>query len=346
MSASALLFKLRQAALLVATICIWLVLGMVYLDRFPSSLGFLREVLMPWKSINVTPAFATLGERLTYMQGLLHASDSVAKISFTAMLFSFVVFSVYLSVIYQQRKRRIRENELLLIKNQEIARRNEFIRYISATIGHEFKNNLGRIKRRIDLLPELPPELRGRIDANLHKLFADIDIFKKISDEREARLIDFRRINLESMIRNLATQYGDMADINITDGKTVPDIFASPALLMTVFENLIDNSIKYKKSEQKVAKISIGFSYDHDGRRRYVTVSVRDEGMGMDEELADLCFYKGKSTSAGWGQGLYFVKYVVGLHAGKVRVGNEFTAPGKGTEIIINLPLVEEELNV
>jgi hypothetical protein len=34
------------------------------------------------------------------------------------------------------------------------------------------------------------------------------------------------------------------------------------------------------------------------------------------------------------------------LHAGKVRIGKEYTAPSEGTELIINLPLVEEELNV
>ena len=38
--------------------------------------------------------------------------------------------------IYQQRQQRVRENMFLLLKNQEIGRRNEFIRYISATIGH------------------------------------------------------------------------------------------------------------------------------------------------------------------------------------------------------------------
>jgi hypothetical protein len=36
----------------------------------------------------------------------------------------------------------------------------------------------------------------------------------------------------------------------------------------------------------------------------------------------------------------------MGLHAGTIRVGKEYTAPGTGTEIIINLPFVEEELNV
>jgi sensor histidine kinase regulating citrate/malate metabolism len=66
----------------------------------------------------------------------------------------------------------------------------------------------------------------------------------------------------------------------------------------------------------------------------------------MDEEEADRCFYKGTSSQEGWGQGLYFVKYVIGLHAGKIRVGKEYTAPGVGTEIIINLPFVEEAFDV
>jgi len=341
-----MLNKLRQAVMLGVMAFIWLAVGMVYLDKFPSQLGFLRQFLMPWKAIKFTPAFGTLSERLEYMQGLLLSSEHVASISFATLIISFAVFSVYLSFLYQQRKRRARENQLLLLKNQEIARRNEFIRYISATIGHEFKNNLGRIKRRLDLLSDLPPELRERLDMNMHKLFADIDIFKKIADEREARLIDFRRVNLKDMLEQLIVQHGDLADISISDIEAVPEIFASPALLLTVFENIIDNSVKYKKPEQPKAKIRVSFSHDYDGRRRYVTVCFRDEGMGMDEQQADLCFYKGKSTSEGWGEGLYFVKYVVGLHAGKVRIGKDYTAPAVGTEIIINLPLVEEELHV
>jgi signal transduction histidine kinase len=345
MSTEGLVYKLRQALMLGTTAFIWLVLGMVYLDKFFTPFDFLKPLLMPWKYIQYSPAFGTLDERLVFMQGLLDLSDRVAKVSFVVMLSAFAIFSIYLTVLYQQRKRRARENELLRIKNQEIARRNEFIRYISATIGHEFKNNLGRIKRRLDLLPGLQPEAKERIDVNLHKLFADIDIFKKISDEREARLIDFRRLNLGKMLRELSRQYDDLADITMHEA-SVPDIFASPALLITVFENIIDNSIKYKKPEQPLARIAVAFSHDFDGRRSYVTLCFRDEGLGMDEGQADRCFYKGKSTEGGWGQGLYFVKYVVGLHAGKVRVGKEYTAPLTGTEIIINLPLVEEELNV
>jgi K+-sensing histidine kinase KdpD len=123
-------------------------------------------------------------------------------------------------------------------------------------------------------------------------------------------------------------------------------IYAAPPLLKTVFENVFDNAVKYKKPDQPRARLLVSCAMDRDGGRRYVTVSVRDEGVGMDEQRADLCFYKGKGTGESWGQGLYFAKYVVGLHAGKIRIGKEYTAPGTGTEIIINLPFVEEAPNV
>ena len=70
----------------------------------------------------------------------------------------------------------------------------------------------------------------------------------------------------------------------------------------------------------------------------------------MDEQQADQCFYKGISSPArlggSWGQGLYFAKYVVGLHAGKIRVGKGYTAPGRGTEFIISLPFFEDTTDV
>ena len=336
--------RLRALVLTALMVFILLVLGMVYLDRFIPPFGRLELWLMPWKG--VTPPEASLDRRLSIMQEQLDASNSVAHYAFVTMIVAFTAFSLYLSVVYQQKQRRARENMLLVLKNQEIARRNEFIRYISATIGHEFKNNLGRIKRRIDLLPGLPQDSRERIDDNLDKLFADIQIFKKISDEREASLVEFKNCDLKTMLGDLAVQYGDLADITIHESMNVPMIYAAPPLLKTVFENVIDNAVKYKKPDQARARVLVSCATDRDVGRRYVTVSVRDEGVGMDEQQADQCFYKGRGTGESWGQGLYFAKYVVGLHAGKIRIGKEYTAPGAGTEKIINLPFVEEAPDV
>jgi signal transduction histidine kinase len=336
--------KLKALALTVLLVVVWLLLVMAYTERFIPPLNRLELRLMPWKGL--VPPDAGIDQRLTIMQGQLDDSNRVSHYAFMVMVVSFAAFSMYLSVVYQQKQRRARENMLLVLKNQEIARRNEFIRYISATIGHEFKNNLGRIKRRIDLLPGLPPDAQERIDDNLDKLFADIDIFKKISDKREAGLVDFKNIDIKAMLRDLTTHYSDLVDITVREHSTIPMIYAAPPLLKTVFENLIDNSIKYKKPAQPRARIELSCSTDKDGTRRYVTVSFRDEGIGMDEQQADQCFYKGRTTGEGWGQGLYYAKYVIGLHAGKIKIGKGYTAPGVGTEVIVNFPFVEEASDV
>jgi len=346
MSASLVLRVIRYISVLVVMVFVWLLLGMVYLDHYIKPFDRLVPWLMPWKEPAAISGKATVEKRILMMQGQLDASNKASNYAFLMMLGSFAALCIYLTFVYQQKQRRARENELLSLKNQEIARRNEFIRYISATIGHEFKNNLGRIKRRIDLLSELPQDARSRIDDNLDKLFADIDIFKKISDEREAGLIDFDKVDLKEMLAGFVGQYSDFTDFTFQDRMSPPSIFASRTLLKTVFENLIDNSIRYKKPEQAHARIHVSCSMDIDGKRRYVSLSFRDEGIGMNEQEADQCFYKRKNTPAGWGQGLYFAKYVIGLHAGKIRVGKEYTALGVGTEMIIHLPFVEEAVNV
>ncbi|MEK6851741.1 MAG: ATP-binding protein, partial [Candidatus Thermoplasmatota archaeon] len=97
------------------------------------------------------------------------------------------------------------------------------------------------------------------------------------------------------MLKQLPSQYADLADIYV-ECKSPIVIFASRTFLKTVFENLIDNSIKYKKEDMPRAAITVSCYEELDGRRRYVSVSFKDEGIGMDEEQADRCFYLNKST--------------------------------------------------
>ncbi len=337
---------IKYTAMLLVMILIWSLFFMIYLDHFITPFDRLIPWLLPIKGLYIIPPDSSMTDRMSIMQGILDSSHKLSNITLFTTIFAFTIFSVYLTFIYQQKQRESREKRLLQLKNQEIARRTEFIRFISATIGHEFKNNLARIKRRLDLLSGFPQEAREHIYTNLDNLFADIKIFKKISDEREEELAGFSKVSLREMINKIALKFDDLANVTFLDQVDPPSIYASGTLLSTVFENIFDNAIKFKKPEQSHAHIILSFSIDRDGRRHYVTVSFKDEGVGMDEQQADQSFYKGVGSGAGWGQGLYFTKYVIGLHAGKIRVGKEYTAPGTGTEIIINLPFVEETLNV
>lgn len=334
---------MKQCVMIASLLIVWFFLGMLYTERFLPPFTMIERWLAPWRQLFESTSEPGLSGRLSHMQTLLDRSTFTANLGLLLMGLSFLALVIYATSVFQQKQRRARENELLLLKNSEIARRNEFIRYISATIGHEFKNNLGRIKRRLGFV-DLDKEVRVRIDDNLKKLFSDIDIFKRISDERESGLIMFEKVDVIEMLKDTASQHIDMAVISTHGEIEDASIFASATLLRTVFENIIDNAVKYKKPEQEKAFISLSSFYDSDGPRKYVSLLIRDEGIGMAEEEAENCFYKGKRSGnmGGWGEGLYFAKYVVGLHAGKIRVGKENTAPGIGTEIIIKLPYVEE----
>jgi len=342
-----MLYTMRQFFMLSGLGLVWAFLGMVYTERFIPPFTYIEKWLTPWRQLYEPTTEPGLQGRLVHMETLLDRSIFTSNLGLLLMSLSFVALIMYATGVYQQKQRRARENELLLMKNQEIARRNEFIRYISATIGHEFKNNLGRIKRRLDFV-DLDADTRERIDENLLKLFSDIDIFKKISDEREAGLIVFEKLDVIEMLEERASKYVDLALFHFEHNIDNASIFASGTLLRTVFENIIDNAVKYRKPGQDKALIHLSGSLDSDGPRKYVSLSIRDEGIGMSEHDAEKCFYKGKGSGnmGGWGEGLYFAKYVVGLHAGKIRVGMENTAPEKGTDIIIKLPYVEETLDV
>ncbi len=340
------LIVVRYVLICAFMILIWAILIMVYFDHSVVPFDRIQSILMPWKAPITDSAELGLINRLTLMKDQLAASKRIANLSFIIMTVCFAIFSAYLGLVYQQKQRRLRENRLLQVKNQEIARRNEFIRYISATIGHEFKNNLARIKRRFDLQSNMDEVSRKSIYGNFDKLFSDIDIFKKIADEREAGLISFEDVNLKHLLEEISVNYGEFAEISFQNTIEEPVIFASVPLLKTVFENILDNAVKYKKNSQAIASLTISISLDSDDVRRYVALSFKDNGIGMDEQQADQCFYKGSSTGDGWGEGMYYSKYVVGLHAGKIRVGKEYTEPDVGTEILIHLPYVKEAISV
>jgi two-component system phosphate regulon sensor histidine kinase PhoR len=118
---------------------------------------------------------------------------------------------------------------------------------------------------------------------------------------------------------------------------------ADPFRLEQVFGNLLENSIKYSPSGAEIALRAIP-----SGDR--VELRVEDTGFGIPPgDLAHVFerFYrveKARSREAGGtGLGLSIVKHIVNLHGGEVRAESTF---GKGTAIVINLPMTGVEGDV
>ena len=99
--------------------------------------------------------------------------------------------------------------------------------------------------------------------------------------------------------------------------------------------NLLSNAIKFSDEGDEIF-------VDIKDKNEYVEISVRDNGIGIEEEHLDMIFDRFKQVdkslsrnAEGTGVGLSLVKSIVELHGGSIHVESEF---GKGSKFTVMLP--------
>jgi PAS domain S-box-containing protein len=111
--------------------------------------------------------------------------------------------------------------------------------------------------------------------------------------------------------------------------------FSDYELIKSVFQNLIENSVKYQ-NQFKIPVIEISV-WEEENK---VFLRVSDNGKGIDEKIKDRIFemfFRGTLESKGSGLGLYIVKSAAEQLNGKIEVSNKITG---GCEFTISLPKV------
>ncbi len=149
-----------------------------------------------------------------------------------------------------------------------------------------------------------------------------------------------KTLNIYPVISNCSQVVKVNADdknikITIDIGEDV-SAFADEISIHAVFLNLIQNAIKFTPEHGKIdvtAGTDAGF----------VHISVKDTGVGIPEELINKIFHDnqhfttpGTNHERGSGLGSFIIKDFVKVNNGKIKVNSR---PGKGTEVIISLPL-------
>ena len=106
-------------------------------------------------------------------------------------------------------------------------------------------------------------------------------------------------------------------------------------LLRTVFENIIDNAMKYSVADTTIS-ISVE---DFDDK---TTIVISDQGIGMTKANVDKLFKKFTRIEnsvtreiGGTGMGLYWVKKVLDLHNATITIQS---SAGKGTDFTMSFP--------
>jgi light-regulated signal transduction histidine kinase (bacteriophytochrome) len=117
----------------------------------------------------------------------------------------------------------------------------------------------------------------------------------------------------------------------------LPTVTADEVQLTQLFQNLIDNAIKFR-SDQPL-EIHVGARREED---RWV-FSVRDNGIGIEPQYAERVFeifqrLHGPNEYSGTGIGLAISKRIVERHGGRIWVESE---PGKGSTFYFTIPIRE-----
>jgi two-component system phosphate regulon sensor histidine kinase PhoR len=225
-----------------------------------------------------------------------------------------------------------------------------------ANASHELRTPLAALSGFIDTLKgpaRDDPAARERFLAimqvqadRMARLIDDLLSLSRI--ELNAHMRPATQVDLGAIVRQVADSLQTLARDRDVEVKTIGAY--SPLLvpgdrdeLIRVFENLVENALKYAASGKRVdIALAIGEGFDGKPEAR---VAVRDRGPGIaPEHLPRLTerFYRvdvsESRAQGGTGLGLALVKHILNRHGGRLTIESVL---GQGATFTAHLPMAE-----
>ena len=237
---------------------------------------------------------------------------------------------------------RQRTEQLRLANQQLVAQmhdKDEFIRTITHDLNAPIRNIAGMTKM---LLKKYEKQLAADALTKLERIAANA----RTESELLADLLELSRlrqnagkvteIDMDELVRGILESLDydlEAKRIELQVDAGLPTLHADRNRIRQVFQNLIDNAVKYMPDDAAERRVSIGA--DHDGHAAtWPVFFVRDTGRGIDEKDHERVFqvfqrarYSGETDAAGRGVGLASVKTIIEGYGGRIWLDS---APGRG----------------
>ena len=208
----------------------------------------------------------------------------------------------------------------------QLQRSNEELERFAYVASHDLQGPLRTIASYLQLLElryknKLDPEAIEFIDFSVNgakrmqQLILDLLNYSKISSVPKP----FVKTNLNELVKQVlkglnSTIKASHAEVSVD---SLPELVVEPNHLYQLFQNLIDNSLKFVKNDKPKVKIS---AIERDDEWEF---SITDNAIGIRQEYKDkifMIFQRLHSVSEypGTGVGLAICKKVVQLHGGRI----------------------------
>ncbi|WP_410509125.1 PAS domain S-box protein [Methanosarcina hadiensis] len=239
---------------------------------------------------------------------------------------------------------RKKAERMLELKLEELARSNAELEQFAYVASHDLQEPLRMVVSYLQLLQR---KYQGELDSKADKyIYFAVDGASRmqvlIND-----LLEFSRVTTKARefepadCRLILGQVLSDLEISIKESGTsisygpLPVIMADSTQLAQVFQNLINNAIKFRSKEDPQIRISAEKKADH------WLFSVQDNGIGIDPKYSERIFEVFKRLHKreeypGTGIGLSICKKIIERHGGHIWVESE---PGRGSTFYFTLPV-------
>jgi PAS domain S-box-containing protein len=236
--------------------------------------------------------------------------------------------------------------ESLARKAEELARSNTELEQFAYIASHDLQEPLRMIGSYLQLIER---RYKGRLDEDADDFIAfAVDGAKRLQVMING-LLEFSRVQtrglpfipvdtgkiLEEAVGNVKIAIGESHAVITHD--PLPVINGDTEQLVRVFQNLINNAIKFRSRD--VPRIHVSAQQ----KDRAWVFSFRDNGIGIDKEYQDRLFVLFRRLHgpeySGTGIGLAVCKRIIERHGGKIWVESE---PGRGLTFFFTIPVQAE----
>ena len=236
--------------------------------------------------------------------------------------------------------------------NADLARSNQDLEQFAYVASHDLQEPLRKVTSFCQLLQQrYAGQLDERADQyiefavdgakRMQVLITDLLVFSRIGRTTE----HFEPVSLQACLdlaeRNLAERIDETgADVEVIGD--LPTVNGDRALLISLFQNLLGNAIKFHSNVPPVVGVS---ARQQDGDW---VVTVEDNGIGIEPRFADKIFVifqrlHGREAYGGTGIGLAICKKIVEFHGGSIWLD---VAYHPGARFLFTLPVLTEEVPV
>jgi PAS domain S-box-containing protein len=230
----------------------------------------------------------------------------------------------------------VREELNILLEEQNLSLGktrllNEQLNVTSGLTRHDIRNKLTALTFKAYLAKK-----RSKENPEVYNCLTDIEAISN----NIARLLEFAKtyellgtqeqvqLNVGKIVADAVSLFVDLKGVNVINECEEVEVIAS-SLLLELFHNMIDNSLKY--GPPKINEIRIHARINTEGATELI---YEDNGNGIDPSIKDRLFEKGVTTK-GTGYGLWLIRRICEMYGWSVQ---ETGVYGRGVRFVMTIP--------